>query len=210
MYPDRKFLVENPVEIQAFIQKYPLATLVASLPDGSFAATHVPLLIQSWGNGVVFRGHIMRESDHWKALKHSTNVFVCFLGPDAPVLGSWQRTERFGGTWNYQAVHAQGVLHGRSREDLVEHLEELKNRFETSADHQFQDLPVDYVDGMLPLIECVDIAVTDLKCIFKLSQNRSIEELDRTIEGLRSEGGQSALVASEMQARRAQYYRDEA
>ena len=206
MYPDKKFLVENPADIQAFIEQYPLATIVASDSDGGFAATHVPLLIQSWGERIIFRGHIMRETDHWVALKRSSSIFVSFLGPDAPILGSWQLTQRFGGTWNYQAVHAQGVLQGRSLETLAKHLEELKNRFETSADHVFNNLPLDYIDALLPLIECIDIVVTDIRCIFKLSQNRSVEEFDRTVEGLRQIGGKSALVAAEMQARRAQYY----
>jgi transcriptional regulator len=209
MYPDKKFLVENPAEIQAFIEQYPFATLVASDSDGKFAATHVPLLIQSWSERIIFRGHIMRETDHWVTLKQSPSVFVSFLGPDAPILGSWQLTQRFGGTWNYQAVHAQGVLQWRSQQTLAKHLEELKNRFETSADHGFHSLPLDYVDALLPLIECIDIVVADIRCIFKLSQNRGVEEFDRTVEGLRQKGGKSALVAAEMQARRAQYYRDE-
>lgn len=206
MYPDKKFLVENPAEIRAFIEQYPLATLVAADSDGGFAATHVPLLVQSWGERMVFRGHIMREADHWIAFKRSPGIFASFLGPDAPILGSWQLTQRFGGTWNYQAVHAQGMLQDRGREDLARHLEELKNRFETSAEHGFSCLPLDYVDALMPRIECIDIVVTDIRCVFKLSQNRSVEEFDRTVEGLRRKGGKSALVAAEMQARRARYY----
>lgn len=206
MYPDEKFLVTDLVEIRAFVEKYPLATLVATDSSGGFAATHVPLLVQNWGEHIVFRGHVMRETDHWKALKHSPHVFVSFLGPDAPILGSWQLTPRFGGTWNYQAVHVRGIVEGRDRDALVEHLEVLKNRFETSPNHGFRSLPTDYVDALLPLIECIDISVSDLRCIFKLSQNRRIEEFDRTVENLRRMGGRSALVAEEMQMRRQNFY----
>jgi transcriptional regulator len=206
MYPDKQFIVEDQDEIRAFVEKYPFATLVAIGPSGEFVATHVPLLVEHWGEQIVFRGHVMRNTDHWESMKYSSNVFASFLGPDAPVLGSWQLTPRFGGTWNYQAVHVRGAAQGQDDAALVKHLEELKNRFETSPDHRFSSLPIGYVDTLLPLIECFDIVVSDLKCIFKLSQNRRIEEFDRTVDNLRVKGGKSALVAEEMQMRRAKYY----
>jgi len=210
MYPDETFLVKDLAQIRAFVEKYPLATIVTADSRGDFVATHVPLLVHDWGTQIVFRGHVMRDTDHWEAFKLSPYVFVSFLGPDAPILGSWQLTPRFGGTWNYQAVHVRGIVQGRDSDVLVKHLEELKNRFETSPDHNFASLPPDYVEALLPLIECIDIAVSDLRCIFKLSQNRRIEEFDRTVEHLRRKGGQSALVAEEMQTRRKEYYPHEA
>lgn len=206
MYPIEKFLVKDLDEIRAFVARYPFATIVAAEKSGAMVATHVPLLVQSWGERIVFRGHVMRDTDHWTAMKASPNVFVSFLGPDAPILGSWQLTPRFGGTWNYQAVHVRGVVHGQSGATLLAHLEELKDRFETSPGHRFDSLPPDYINGLLPMIECIDIVVTDMKCIFKLSQNRSIEEFDRTVAHLKREGGKAALVADEMESRRTMYY----
>lgn len=210
MYPDKKFIVEDLAEIRAFVEKYPFATLVAMQSSGGFVATHVPLLVHNWDEQIVFRGHVMRRTDHWEAIKHSSSVFVSFLGPDAPILGSWQLTPRFGGTWNYQAVHVRGAAESRDSDTLRKHLEVLKNRFETSPDHKFSSLPDGYVDALIPLIECFDIVVSDLRCIFKLSQNRSVEEFDRTVENLRLMGGKSALVAEEMQIRRAEFYPAEA
>lgn len=206
MYPDEKFIVEDLDEIRAFVEKYPLATLVATESSGEFVATHVPLLVQNWGEQIVFRGHVMRETDHWQALIRSCKVFVSFLGPDAPILGSWQLTPRFGGTWNYQAVHVRGTVQRRGSGTLVKHLEELKDRFETSPDHRFSSLPNEYVDALSSLIECFDIVASDMRCIFKLSQNRRIEEFDRTVENLRLKGGKSELVAEEMQMRRSAFY----
>lgn len=206
MYPDEKFIVKDLREVRAFVEKFPFATLVATGANGEFVATHIPLLIEQWGEHIVLRGHVMRDTDHWQALQHSPNVFVSFLGPDAPILGSWQLTPRFGGTWNYQAVHVRGTVHAQDQQTLVRHLEELKDRFETSPDHKFPSLPPGYVEALVPLIECIDIAVSDLRCIFKLSQNRRIEEFDRTLENLRMKGGKSALVAEEMQQRRKQFY----
>ena len=206
VYPLEKFRVTDLAEIRSFVDKNPLATLIATDSSGRLVATHVPLLVQLWGKQIVFRGHVMRKSDHGAALKHSPNVFVSFLGPDAPVLGSWQLTNRFGGTWNYQAVHVRGMVQAQDHATLLAHLEMLKNRFETSPGHKFDSLPQDYIDGLVPMIECFDLVVSEMECIFKLSQNRSIEEFDRTVAQLRHQGGKSALVADEMQTRREKYY----
>jgi transcriptional regulator len=206
MYSDPKFAVTDPGEIRAFIERYPFATLVAAAPGSGFVATHLPLRVQAWGDSMVFRGHLMRDTDHWRALSRDPKVFLSFLGPDAPVLGSWQLTQRYGGTWNYQAVHANGIVRWLGADALVAHLQDLKDHFESSPGHRFDSLPQDYVSGLLPMIECMDIVVSDLRCLFKLSQNRRVEEFDRTMEGLRARGGQSALVAEEMRQRRRQYY----
>lgn len=206
MYPDRKFHVEDPAEIRAFLERHPFATLVAADAGGGFAATHLPLLIEEWGSRIVLRGHLMRQTDHWRAVKKAGVVFASFVGPDAPVLGSWQLTPAFGGTWNYQAVQVQAAVHGQDHATLLAHLKTLKERFEISPAHGFDSLPAGYVDALAPMIECIDLEVTDLKCIFKLSQNRRIEEFDRTTDGLRAQGGKAALVAAEMAQRRAQFY----
>jgi transcriptional regulator len=206
VYPVELFHVHDRAEIRSFVEKYPFATLVATDAGGGFVATHVPLLVHAWDEQIIFRCHVMRDTDHWMALKHSPNVFVTFLGPDAPVRASWQGTKRFGGTWNFQALHVWGTAQGRDRDTLLAHLTELKDRFETNPDYTFTSLPQDYIDGLVPMIECIDIVVTDMRCLFKLSQNRSLEEFDRTVEGLRREGGKSALVADEMELRRAEFY----
>lgn len=206
MYPVDTFRVHDPAEIRAFVEKNPFATLVATDTSGGLVATHIPLLVQTWGEQIVFRGHVMRQSDHWRALKHSPNVFVVFLGPDAPVLASWQLTKRYGGTWNYQAVHVRGAVLAQDTVALLAHLQELKDRFESSPDHRFSSLPSDYIDALVPMIECFDVVVSDLQCMFKLSQNRGIEEFHRTVQFLRQEGGKAGLVAEEMQARRSHYY----
>jgi transcriptional regulator len=206
MYPDKKFLQEDREQIRAFLERYPFATILAVGADGEFAATHLPLLIERWDERTILRGHLMRDTDHWRAIKHAGKVFVSFLGPDAPILGSWQSTPRFGGTWNYQAVQVRGRVEGRDRATLLAHLELLKNRFETSKDHRFDSLPQDYVQALVPMIECIDIVVSDLKCIFKLSQNRKLEEFDRTRDELHRQGGKAALVAAEMQQQRQRFF----
>ncbi len=208
MYPYAVFKVHDPVELQACIARHPFATLVATTPDGGHAATHLPLMVERWDEHILLRGHFMRDTDHGRAFNDGARVFACFLGPDAPVLGSWQLTPRFGGTWNYQAVHVHGTVRVRGDAELMAHLQALKDHHEDSPAHRYASLPPDYVPALMPMIACIDIEVTTISGVFKLSQNRRIEEFDRTVEALRARGGKSALVADAMQARRAAYYPD--
>ena len=100
------------------------------------------------------------------------------------VIGTQWGDEGKGKIVDWLTDHAQGVVRGRDNDTLVKHLRELKDRFETSPEHVFSSLPAEYVEALVPLIECIDIVVSDLKCIFKLSQNRKLEEFDRTVENL--------------------------
>jgi predicted FMN-binding regulatory protein PaiB len=48
--------------------------------------------------------------------------------------------------------------------------------------------------------------VNSVEAVFKLSQNRSRADFEQTIKGLLQKGGESALVAEEMVARRSLFF----
>ncbi|WP_170113220.1 FMN-binding negative transcriptional regulator [Ahniella affigens] len=200
MYRDQQFQVDDPEVIRAFIDANPFATLVAVDAAGRVAATHLPVLIEQFGTPTIFRCHLMRDTDHWHAVTQAQEVFVSFLGPDAPILASWQSTMRFGGTWNYQVVHARAQPVPRDADTLVRHLKTLKDRFEVSPGHRFEHLPEGYVAALTPMIQCFDLVVTELQCLFKLSQNRSDTEFKQTVAALTAQGGKSQLLADAMLA----------
>lgn len=192
--------------ILAFIRKYPLALVAGAGADGRIAATHIPLLIHQAEPELVLRGHIMRKTDHWHALKENPEVIAVFTGPDAPVMESWQSGGAFGGTWNYMAVHARGTVAFLPESDLLKLLQQLKDQFEESPDHKFENLPEEYISRLVPAIECLEFRVAALDAVFKLSQNRGAVNFDSTVRQLKAIGGESALVAEEMQSRRGGYF----
>lgn len=207
MYPMPEFRETDPAEIIEFIRKYPLAMLTAVGEDGSPVATHVPLLVNHDGSQLKLRGHVMRNTPYWRAFKRaSSDVLVAFTGPDAPILASWNADLRFGGTWNYMAVHVRGPLTFLSEEDLVRILRDLKDLHEVDPAAKFDLLPPDYVPSLIRAIEGFEIEVTSMEAVFKLSQNRSREDFESTVEGLKQRGGESALVAEEMIARRSRFF----
>lgn len=207
MYPMPEFQERSPQAIQDFIRKYPLGMITAAGSSG-VVATHVPLLLDADGDQIRLRGHVMRKTTHWQAFKTAKEVLVAFTGPDAPVLASWNADLRFGGTWNYLAVHVRGRLTFLPEPDLVEILRDLKDLYEVDTAAKFDLLPPDYVPSLIRAIEGFQIEVTSVEAVFKLSQNRSRADFERTIEELRRKGGESALVAEEMTERRTAFFPD--
>lgn len=200
----REFQERNPEAIRDFIRKHPLGMITAAGESG-LVATHVPLLIQQ-ESPMRLRGHVMRKTSHWEGFKTATEVLVAFTGPDAPILESWNENRPFGGTWNYMAVHVRGKLNFLLGDELVEILRDLKNLYEEDPSTQFEDLPADYVPSLIRAIEGFEIEVSSLEAVFKLSQNRSQTDFDRTTEELRRREGEGALVAEEMAARRHSFF----
>src|SRR5579872_5101471 len=99
MYPMPDFQERDPEAIREFIQKYPLGMVTAATESG-IVATHVPLLVDGAGDQLRLRGHVMRKTSHWEGFKNASEVLVAFIGPDAPILESWNAKRPFGGTWN--------------------------------------------------------------------------------------------------------------
>ena len=208
MYPMPEFQERDSHAILDFMRKYPLGMVTAVDESGAIVATHVPLLIAVEGDHIQLRGHVMRKTTHWQGFKGATEVLVAFTGPDAPVLESWNQVRPFGGTWNYMAVHARGKLTFLPEDDLVAILRDLKDIFEVEPAAKFDQLPPEYVPSLIKAIEGFRIDVHSVEAVFKLSQNRNRADFERTIEELQKKGGESALVAEEMIARRPHFFPD--
>jgi transcriptional regulator len=171
-------------------------------------ATHVPLLIDGDPDHLRLRGHVMRRTTHWEGFKQAGEVLVAFTGPDAPVLESWMQERPFGGTWNYMAVHVRGPVNFLPEEQLVGFLRDLKDTFEVDPAAKFDELSPEYVPSLIKAIEGFEIVATSVEAVFKLSQNRTRPDFENTVAELQKKGGESALVAEEMIARRGDFFPD--
>jgi transcriptional regulator len=206
MYPMPEFQERDIDAILGFVRKYPLGMIAGVGESGQVEATHVPLLLSRDGSEIRLRGHVMRKTPHWSGYKSNSEVLVAFTGPDAPILESWNEKLPFGGTWNYMAVHMRGRLTFLPEEELLGILRDLKDLYEVEPSAKFEHLPADYLARLVPAIEGFEIRVEGLEAVFKLSQNRSERDFDQTLEQLRLRGGESALVADEMESRRSLFF----
>lgn len=168
-----------------FMQKNPFA-IVTGILNGLPVATHIPLEIKKENGDLFLMGHIMKETDHYKAFLQNENVLVIFTGPHCYVSASWYVTKNVASTWNYMDVHAKGKIKFTDDEGTKEIIENLTNRYEPrGSEAAFHKLPPEYVNRMLKAIIGFYIKVESLENVFKLSQNRDEVTKKLIIENLK-------------------------
>jgi transcriptional regulator len=206
--------------LAAFMRAHPFATLVSVGPAGELWATHLPVVYEAArGPHGTIEGHVARANPHHKLVRAAAaeapsgalrESLVIFTGPDAYVTPAWYPGKAEHGrevpTWNYIAVHAYGTL--ELREDaawLRAHVSRLTDQSEAGRPERWavSDAPADYIARELKAIVGFELRVTRLEGRWKMSQNRTPEEIDGVVEGLGgSERPTDRVVAAIVQERR--------
>lgn len=204
MYGFPYFKDQDPESVHAFMQAHPFVTLIGSYLDGRPVATQVPVLLVERDEQWYIQGHIMRKTDHHKALLENPQGLILFTGPAAYVSASWYSEPRQGSTWNYMTVQASGQLRWMTAAEMMDFMRRLSLHFEgghTASPTVFNNLSDNYVKAHMPAIVGFEMRIHKLEHTFKLSQNRDDESYQNIIHSLEARGGQSAEVAAEMRKR---------
>lgn len=184
MYTPTQFAETRPEELERIIRAYPLGILVTHA-DGMLDANHIPFEFepQSGQHGTLI-AHVARANPVWQSCPTGTAVMVIFRGADAYISPSWypskHETHRQVPTWNYEVVHAHGVMTVHDDVRAVRRIvSRLTQHHEATEPKPWKmgDAPPDYIDGMLEKIVGIEITITSLTGKVKLSQNR--EDRDR-------------------------------
>jgi transcriptional regulator len=218
MYIPRTNAEDRPEVLAAFMRAHPLAALVSAGPSGELWATHLPVVFDpARGPQGTIEGHIARANPHHKLVRAAAEQgpgpresLVIFTGPDAYVTPAWYPGKAVHGrevpTWNYIAVHAYGPL--TLHEDpswLLAHHTRLSAQSEADRPEPWEvsDAPADYIAGQLKAIVGFELRVTRLEARWKMSQNRTPEEIDGVVAGLgASERPMDREVAAIVEERR--------
>ena len=189
MYNISYFKANNQEEVFAFMQANPFVTICGVDENGLPIAAQVPILIKQEDDQLIISGHLMRKQDHTNAFEKNNNVLVIFSAPSAFVSASWYKEKGIASTWNYQTVHAIGKMEMKDDAHLYQLLTDLTMHFEKdpNAPTQVKNLDPEYVQQNMKAIVSFDIEVTELKNVFKLSQNRD-EESHQKIQKELSKG----------------------
>jgi transcriptional regulator len=125
-------------------------------------------------------------------------------GPQAYISPSYYPSKAVDGrvvpTWDYEAVHAYGslsLIEDKTR--LLQLVDGLTRTFEAERPFPWSvsDAPSDYIDRLLGAIVGVELTVTRVEGVRKLSQNRSEEDLAGVKAGLgRSDRASDQAVAA--------------
>lgn len=201
MYNLPHFKEQDAEKVKAFMRAHPFALLSGVDAQQRPVATQVPLLIREREGKLFLLGHIQRKTDHCKAFEQNQQVLAIFSGPHAYISASWYTNPQTASTWNYMAVHARGQLRFLADEALFQVLEETTLHFENNpaSPALVSQMPKHYMEAMMKAIVAFEMEVTAIDHVFKLSQNRDQASFERIIRELKAQGGESALVAEEME-----------
>ena len=188
MYIPAAFASDDASAIREVIAQNPFASLVTVDGQEPFA-THLPLLHfpgQGPDSAGILVGHVARANPQWRHLESGRDVLAIFHGPHAYVSPSWYEVKPAVPTWNYVAVHAYGKARLiTDASELRPRLRELTAHFEAGLPQPWTpDLPEDYWQRMTAALVGFEISLTRLEGKFKLSQNRSANDVQGVIRAL--------------------------
>ncbi|HTX58033.1 MAG TPA: FMN-binding negative transcriptional regulator [Verrucomicrobiae bacterium] len=193
MYTPPDFAVTDRAWVLESVARYPFGLLVTC--DGEYPlVSHVPMLARERGDDLVVVGHVARANPHARAILEGRGATAVFNGPHAYVSASWyEEPYRTVPTWNYTAVHAEGVLAPCDARDLVD---ALARTFEEGREDPWEMRRLDpgYLERQLRGIVAFELRVRTLRAKAKLSQNRTPADRERV---------EAALAASDREIERA-------
>jgi transcriptional regulator len=202
MYIPPHFAETRPEELQRIIHAHPLGILVTR-DDAGLDANHVPFEFDpAQGPHGLLTAHVARANDVWQRCPSGTPVMVIFRGAEGYISPNWypskHETHRQVPTWNYEVVHAHGVLTVRDDEQFVRGLvARLTRRHESNEPKPWKmgDSEREFIDGMLRNIVGIEIAVTSLVGKSKLSQNKETRDRLGAADTLDARGQQELAQA---------------
>jgi transcriptional regulator len=209
MYDIKYFKESDPGLIIDFMKANPFIILTGTDAEHKPVATHIPVLIEERDGKIFLQAHVMRKQDHTNGFEMSPNVLAIFNGAQAYISANWYETKQVASTWNYQAVHARGVLRFLNDEALYDLLVKLTAHFENNPDSpaQVKHMSEDYIRSNMKAIIAFEIEVTDLQHVFKLSQNRDKQSFENITDQLKDGDANAKKLADEMLLRKSQIFK---
>lgn len=203
MYDIAHFKAGGGEEVLAFMHQHPFIILCGTDKENKPVATHVPVLFEEKNGRLFLLAHVMKKQEHTLAFQQNENVLAIFYGPHTYVSASWYVQPQTASTWNYQAVHAKGILHFVDEEALLSIITRLTEKFENNPNSSalVQKMDPQYVQKMMQAIIAFEIEITAIDHVFKLSQNRDEKSFHHIIQHLQEQDADARAIAAEMQQR---------
>ena len=163
-------------------------------------ATHMPFVLDSGAGTPALLGHMARANDQWRAFDGSTTVMAVFQGAHAYVSPNWYATPGRVPTWNYSAVHVYGMAEVIDDPDQVAGvLSQMVTTFEnpSTGDWSMDNLKPESLSAMMRGIVVFRIPIARIDGKQKLSQDKTPEDVQGVITGLREQKGENAEATAD-------------
>lgn len=195
MYIPQHFAQNDPDHLARIIRDHPLGMLITQ-PNGQLDADHLPFEFDpTAGAHGLLTAHVARANPLWQRCPSGSKVMVVFRAAQAYVSPNWYPSKHEAHkqvpTWNYEVVHAHGILTIRDDERFVRGVVARLTRHHEAGEPRpwkMGDAPPDYIDSMLQQIVGIEIAVTSLQGKSKLSQNKEARDRLGAADALQEKG----------------------
>ena len=169
MYIPKAYEITSDSEKYSFIHANAFGQLVSQL-NGRLFSTHMPFLLSD--DKTKIYGHLAIANPQHEQLA-GQEVLITLEGAHGYVSPSWYSSPGVP-TWNYQAVHIYGVCSLIDDAEKLKHVvDALTHKYESAFEKPWQPT---YKAAALNAIVGLEIAITEIQCKYKLSQNRPLED----------------------------------
>jgi transcriptional regulator len=195
MYIPAQFAETRPEELQRIIRENPLGMLVTHGSAG-LDADHIPFEFDAVeGTQGVLTAHVARANPVWQRCPTGTPVMVVFRGAQAYISPNWypskHEAHRQVPTWNYEVVHAHGVITVHDDERFARRIvARLTRRHEAAEPKPWKmgDSAPEFINEQLRHIVGIEIAITSLVGKVKLGQNKEARDRLAAADNLEARG----------------------
>lgn len=202
MYLPPHFSETRPEELARLVQQHPLGALVRHGAQG-LDADHLPFLFDpEAGTCGRLTAHVARANPLWQQCPPDTPVLVIFRAAEGYVSPNWypskHQAHRQVPTWNYEVVHAHGLLTVRDDPRFVRGLVGRLTRQHEAAQPRpwkMSDSAPAFIDELLGAIVGIEIEVTSLVGKRKLSQNKALQDRNGAADALAADGNAALAQA---------------
>ena len=199
MYIPDSYKNEDIDSIKEFIDDNGFGVLI-NQGNGKLQGTHIPMILKTnkEGNNTL-TGHMSKANPQWKHFKENDSVMAIFTGPHSYISSSWYQKEN-APTWNYIAVHIYGKIKIIEREDLLDDIRALVDKYEKNSKNpvsidKLSTKTMKIINGIIGF----QIHITEIQAATKLSQNRDTTDYKNIIKELEnSDVYNSHALAKEM------------
>ncbi len=177
MYTPKSFVIDDQKTTDQFIQNHAFGQLISRHNNRLFS-THLPFLYDADNRLIV--GHIAKANPQHTDIE-GQDVMLTIQGAHGYISPTWYSSKNVP-TWNYQAVHIYGQCQVFTDPDkLKDVVDSLTKEYERHLPEPWQP---DYRSTMLQGIVGLAMSVSEIEVKFKLSQNRSPEDIQGVIDHL--------------------------
>lgn len=199
MYAPTPFRVDDRSVQLDFLKEHPFGMLLLNGMDGIPMVAHLPFTIAEIDGEVVLEMHISKYNNMVDLLKDGCLANCCVQGAKGYVSSSVYGHPNVP-TYNYQSVQVHGTIKLLSKSELQNHLETMVVEFEKlrSKPLDYEALPKEMLAKLTDEIIGVRLSAFRIEGVFKLSQNRNQEDLERIVNDLEQGSIQDQQLASTM------------